>query len=300
MHTEPDFDQRLSIAFDYPVYFTRRLFAPSNALFARAVGRLGENRRHRVIFYVDSGVAEAHPHLLQRIQDYCQAHSEQLNLLEPPTVVPGGEAVKEDWELIQAIVRTAAAHHLCRHSYIVAIGGGAVLDAVGFGAALIHRGLRHIRVPTTVLSQNDGGVGVKNAMNAQGMKNFVGAFAPPFAIFDDFDFLRTLRLRDWIAGISEAFKVAIIEDADFFDFLCEQAGALAKRGEGQMETLIRRCAVLHLDHIRSHGDPFESGSARPLDFGHWAAHKLESLSRYQLRHGEAVAIGIGLDSFYAL
>ena len=293
------YQTRLSVAFDYPVYFTRQLFDPANPLFLDGVGRLGEAERHHLLFYIDSGVAETHPELSRQIEDYCQAHADRLDLLEAPTVVPGGEPVKEDWALIHRIVRTAAEHHLCRHSCIVAVGGGAVLDAVGFAAALIHRGVRHVRVPTTTLAQNDAGVGVKNGMNAHGMKNFVGAFAPPFAVFDDFDFLRTLSQRDWVGGIAEAFKVAAIEDANFFDFLCDKAEALANRCEADMETLIRRAAILHLDHIGRHGDPFEFGNARPLDFGHWAAHKLESLSRYELRHGEAVAIGLGLDSFYA-
>ena len=93
---------------------------------------------------------------------------------------------------------------------MVAIGGGAVLDAVGYAAATAHRGVRLIRVPTTVLSQDDSAVGVKNGINAFGKKNFVGSFAPPHAVLNDFDLLRTLQDRDWRAGISEAVKVALL------------------------------------------------------------------------------------------
>ena len=189
---------------------------------------------------------------------------------------------------------------MCRQSFVIAIGGGSVLDMVGFGASLVHRGVRLVRMPTTVLAQNDAGVGVKNGMNEHGMKNFLGTFAPPFAVINDFAFLSTLPGAHWTGGIAEAFKVALIKDREFFDFLCSNASAFARRQLGPMEELIRRCAMLHLDHIAKNGDPFEMGTARPLDFGHWSAHKLETLSEYRITHGEAVAAGIALDSHYAM
>jgi 3-dehydroquinate synthase len=106
-------------------------------------------------------------------------------------------------------------------------------------------------------------------------------------------------LRDWCAGAAEAFKVACIKDREFVDWLVAKADSLRQRDQEAMESLIVRCATLHLAHIQSAGDPFEQGCARPLDFGHWAAHKLESLSNHELRHGEAVGIGIALDLLYA-
>jgi 3-dehydroquinate synthase len=185
-----------------------------------------------------------------------------------------------------------------RHSYIVAIGGGAVLDMVGFAAAISHRGIRLVRVPTTVLSQNDSGVGVKNSINYFGKKNYLGTFTTPVAVLNDFNFLKTLDDRDWRAGIAEALKVALIKDLSFFEWLEKEALALSKRELEPMKAQIIRCAQMHMDHIAGK-DPFEFGSSRPLDFGHWAAHKLEHLSQYRIRHGEAVAIGIALDSCYS-
>jgi 3-dehydroquinate synthase len=169
----------------------------------------------------------------------------------------------------------------------------------GYAAAITHRGIRVIRVPTTVLSQNDSGVGVKNGINAFGKKNFLGTFAPPFAVLCDFDFLRTLDARDKVSGMAEAVKVALIKEPSFFEWLEGNAPDLARFEPAAVSELVRRCAVLHLDHIAHGGDPFELGSSRPLDFGHWAAHKLESLSAYELRHGEAVAVGIALDTRYS-
>ncbi len=150
-----------------------------------------------------------------------------------------------------------------------------------------------------MLSQNDSGIGVKNSINAFDKKNFLGTFAPPVAVLNDADFLTTLSARDWRSGISEAIKVAVLKDAEFFEFIEQKADRLVDRDMQTMLWLIYRCAQLHLDHITTSGDPFEFGSSRPLDFGHWAAHKLEQLSDYTLRHGEAVAIGIALDSTYS-
>jgi 3-dehydroquinate synthase len=159
--------------------------------------------------------------------------------------------------------------------------------------------VRLVRIPTTTLSQADSGVGVKNGLNAFGQKNFIGTFAPPFAVINDFSLLATLAPRDKRSGFVEAVKVACIRDAKFFDEIERDAEKLAAFESGAMKRLIRRCAELHLDHIATNGDPFEAGSARPLDFGHWSAHKLEQLSHFNISHGEAVAIGIALDVIYS-
>ncbi|MEO6788904.1 MAG: 3-dehydroquinate synthase, partial [Chthoniobacteraceae bacterium] len=169
----------------------------------------------------------------------------------------------------------------------------------GLAAALVHRGLRQVRVPTTVLGQNDAGVGVKNGVNFMGGKNAVGTFAPPFAVLNDLDFLVTLPQRDWLCGVAEAWKVAIIRDREFFDWLTANAEKFPARDIAAMEQLVYRCAEEHLEHIRTNGDPFEYGRARPLDFGHWSAHKLELMSGFGISHGEAVAFGVLLDSSYA-
>jgi 3-dehydroquinate synthase len=94
-------------------------------------------------------------------------------------------------------------------------------------------------------------------------------------------------------------KVALIRDKEFFHYLQSQRKELARFEARPVQEMIRRCAELHLRHIATSGDPFEMGSVRPLDYGHWSAHKLEELSRHELRHGEAVAIGIALDALYS-
>ncbi len=291
--------QAFHVDFDYPVVFTRSLFNPENPVLVNTLARLAPDDRHRVRVYIDTGVAAAHPELGSRVERYFQARTDSLELIGPPETFPGGEAAKSRIEPVLDIVRDSLRRGLCRHSFILAIGGGAMLDAVGLAASLLHRGVRLVRVPTTVLAQNDAGVGVKNGINLDGVKNAVGVFMPPFAVINDRDFLRNLPDRDWIGGIAEAFKVAIIKDASFFRFLCAAAPALRERDEALMAETVERCAALHLEHIRSNGDPFEFGRARPLDFGHWSAHKLEILSDYRIGHGHAVAMGLALDSRYA-
>ena len=291
--------QRIAVPFDFPVAFARGLFDPDNLLLADTIDRLKEGRRHRVLVCLDAGVARALPELRTEITCYFTAHADRLELAGRIELVKGGETAKHEFDTVSGAIGWMADRHLCRHSVVMVVGGGSVLDVVGFAASLVHRGLRLVRVPTTVVAQNDVGVGVKTGIDYFGAKNFLGTFAPPFAVLNDLDFLDTLPLRDWVAGIAEAFKVAMIKDRRFFRFLCDQAGALRKRDRAAMEKLVITCARLHLDHIRRGGDPFETGSARPLDFGHWSAHQLEVMSRYRLRHGEAVSIGLALDTFYA-
>jgi 3-dehydroquinate synthase len=188
---------------------------------------------------------------------------------------------------------------LCRHSVVLCAGGGALLDAVGLATTLFHRGLRLVRLPSTTLAQDDAGVGVKNGINVNGVKNAVGTFAPPFAVVNDLALLRTLRRELVLDGLAEALKVALVRDAGFFEMLERDAEALGRPEWDAVDRAVQRCARLHLEHIESGGDPFETGSARPLDFGHWAAHRLEQLSGGELRHGQAVALGMALDACYA-
>jgi 3-dehydroquinate synthase len=248
---------------------------------------------------LEDSLALAQPNLSRQIENYFSAHAEKLQLVCPPIHIAGGERAKNSDEFVTKIHSHIDRHHIDRHSYLIAIGGGALLDVAGFAAATAHRGVRHVRIPTTTLSQADSGVGVKNGINAFGKKNFIGTFATPFAVLNDFNLLATLKPRDKRAGYVEAVKVACIRDKKFFDEIGRDAEKLISFDPAAMKHLIRRCAELHLEHICTSGDPFETGSARPLDFGHWAAHKLEQLSNFQIPHGEAVAIGIALDVIYS-
>jgi 3-dehydroquinate synthase len=291
--------QSISVAFEYAVHFTRDLFAPDNPLLAEVLAAREPGRRHRVFVAIDEGLARRWPRLAADVSAYAAARSASIELVREPVLVAGGEAAKNDHGLVRSLQRALDRHGIDRHSYVLGVGGGAALDMIGYAAATTHRGVRLVRVPTTVLGQADAGVGVKNGVNAFGKKNFLGTFAPPFAVLVDSAFLATLDRRQAVAGMSEAVKVALIRDAAFFRWIERERAALARCDAERVETLVRRCAELHLRHIATSGDPFELRSARPLDFGHWSAHKLEALSGHRLGHGEAVAIGVALDVLYS-
>lgn len=292
--------QSFTVPFSYPVVFTRDLFAPHNNVLIDVLGLREAGTRHRCLLFVDEGVAGAIAGLSERILAYASVNHRHIDLVAQPYTLPGGEAIKTDLFQLEKIQELIHKHKIDRHSYVIVVGGGAMLDAVGLAAATAHRGVRLIRVPTTTLAQNDSGVGVKNAVNLRGVKNYVGTFSPPWAVLNDFDFLSHLPLRERRAGLAEAVKVALIRDWEFFEWMEANAKRLASFDSDAEEFMIRRCAELHMHQIAHGGDPFETGSARPLDFGHWLAHRLESLTNHEIRHGEAVAIGIALDSRYSV
>jgi 3-dehydroquinate synthase len=288
-----------TVPFRFPVHFTRAAWDIDNPVVVETLTRLEPDRCHRVLAVIDEQVARAQPWLLSQIQDYFAAHAASLRLIRQPILVPGGETAKNDLVHTFTLLQRINEERIDRQSFIAVMGGGAVLDMVSFAAAIAHRGIRIVRFPTTVLAQGDSGIAVKNSVNLFGKKNFIGTFVPPFAVINDVQALETLPLRDKVAGVSEAVKVALLKSPEFYRFIETHAERVA---EGDIEVLapiVRRSAELHLAHICGNGDPFELGSARPLDFGHWAAHKLESVTSYRLRHGEAVAIGMALDVVYS-
>ncbi len=294
------FEQRITVTYDYPVIFCRDVFAQDCGLLEELLARDDSvPRPYRVLIVIDRGVEQAHPLLAQRITEWLIARRDRIELAAPIEYLPGNEFVKKHDGVVEKLVKLAYQTHFGRKDTFIAIGGGAVQDVVGYAAAILHRGCRLIRMNTTTLSQADAGVGVKNGVDYAACKNFLGTFAPPFAVVNDVTFLPTLAEKDWRNGISEAVKVAVIKDRAFLDWMREHVDELRMRDLPTMSELVEHTAGLHLTHIAHGGDPFEKGSARPLDFGHWSAHRLEAMTCYQLSHGEAVAVGIALDMVYA-
>ena len=292
-------ERTVTVSWRHQVLFTQNVFDAENATLRDTLVDNEERKPRKVLLVLDEALAVARPTLAREIEAYFNTHADALHLVAAPFVMEGGERTKNSYFHVSEVQSQIDRYHIDRHSYLICVGGGALLDMVGLAAATAHRGIRHIRIPTTTLSQDDSGVGVKNGINAFGKKNFIGTFAPPFAVINDSQMLATLEARDKRNGFVEAVKVACIRDAKFFDQIEADADALRDFEPAAMQRLIYRCAELHMNHIATSGDPFEMGSARPLDFGHWAAHKLEQISEYRIRHGEAVAVGIALDCIYA-
>ncbi len=293
-------EKKIRLEYAHRILFTRDVFAPANTTIRDLLLLDHPNKVPRVLIFADEQVMAANPDLSAIIHTYARTHAEVLDLAGDVVILPGGEPCKNDFSLVQQCWKSIHDGMLDRHSYVFVIGGGAALDLVCFAAATAHRGIRHLRFPTTTLSQGDGGVGVKNGVNFFGKKNWVGSFAVPFAVVNDFAFLESLPERGRRNGVIEAIKVALIRDKAFFEEMEAMTDALAQLNQSAIERVVQRSAELHVEHIASCGDPFELGSARPLDFGHWAAHKLEQITHFQVTHGEAVAIGMAVDLIYSV
>ena len=293
-------EKKIRLEYTHRILFTRKAFTSANTTVRDLLQLDQPNKAPRVLVFADDQVMAANPTLTEEIRSYAEAHADVFELAGDIVVLPGGEPCKNDFALVQQCWQSINDSGLDRHSYVFVIGGGAALDLVCFAASTAHRGIRHVRFPTTTLSQGDGGVGVKNGVNFFGKKNWVGSFAVPYAVVNDFAFLESLPDRGRRNGIIEAIKVSLIRDAAFFEEIEGMADALARLEQSSLERVVQRSAELHVEHIATGGDPFELGSARPLDFGHWAAHKLEQITRFQVTHGEAVAIGMAVDLIYSV
>lgn len=289
----------ITLSHEHRLFFTRDVFARDNTVLAELLKPLERDESPRVMVFWDAGLSRSFPRIGEKIAEWFAARAADVHLACPPIALPGGESGKNDFKQVESIWSAINTARLCRHSYVVAVGGGALLDLVGFAASTAHRGIPLIRVPTTSLSQGDGGVGVKSGVNFFGKKNWLGSFGVPHAVVNDVTFLQGLPLGDRRAGLIEAVKVSLVRDAAFFEFIAHRADVLARFEAEPFEAVIRESARQHMEHIATAGDPFERGSGRPLDFGHWSAHKLEQMSAFRCSHGEAVAIGMALDLVYA-
>lgn len=289
-------DYTISLNIQHRIRFTRDAFGEDNNMLADLLTD-ESGKVAKVLVFLEHAVAEAFPELEKQIEQYFSA-AEGLEF-KGVRLDAGAEECKRDEQVLRRVWDAIEAEKIDRHSYVLCIGGGAFLDVVGFGSATAHRGVRLVRFPTTTLSQDDSGVGVKNGINAFEKKNWLGSFAVPYAVINDFRFLHTQPEDIRRDGLVEAVKVALVRDPAFFLWLEDNVKFLYDLKPEVLEEAVERSAIQHAEHIALGGDPFETGSSRPLDFGHWAAHKLEQLTDFKLSHAEAVSVGIALDTVYS-
>lgn len=284
------------LSFRHRVWWERDALHEPGACWSEAL----EGLEGACVAFIDDGVAKAWPALAERLHAVMREGAGARVDLRGVETVPGGEPCKSGLAHAERIARACFDLGVSRRGCVVAVGGGAVLDAVGFGASMAHRGVPVIRVPTTTLSQDDSAMGVKCGVNAFGQKNALGAFGAPHAVICCERLLSSLPLEHWLGGFSEAVKIALLKDAELLRMIERDAARIRARDMEAARPVLRRSAELHRAHILHGGDPFEQGSARPLDHGHWAAHRLEALSEWRLPHGQAVSIGIALDARVAV
>lgn len=288
-------DFSISLDFTHKIRFTKEAFQVGNQTLSDL---LITNGHAKVIVFIEKAVHQVFPNLKNEVEFYIsQCEGYDFTSCE---VLVGAEECKRNEKVLRAAWDAIEQSQIDRHSYVFAIGGGAFLDVIGFASSTAHRGCRLVRFPTTTLSQDDSGVGVKNGINAFGKKNWIGAFSVPYAVIIDFKFLYTQSVEVCRKGLVEAIKVALVRDYSLFEWIEANVEALADLQPKVLEEVVERSAMQHAEHIAMGGDPFELGSSRPLDFGHWAAHKLEQITDFNLSHAEAVSVGIAIDTIYSV
>ncbi|MHC4144144.1 MAG: dehydroquinate synthase/iron-containing alcohol dehydrogenase family protein, partial [Planctomycetota bacterium] len=251
-------DTEFCCRFTHRLRFTGDVFAAGNETLSNILSGVSSDCSNAAIF-IDANVARTRVNPANKINDYFKKYLPENS--PKIHVVPGGERIKNQQQDFKQILDAIEQSHLCRKSFVIAIGGGAVLDAVGFAASITHRGLRLIRIATTTLSQADSAMAVKNGINAFGKKNYMGVFSTPWAIINDEATLETLAMSHWLAGFSEAIKVALLKDPLLFEYIYRNCGGIQARNLDVSVPVIRRSARLHFDHITLNGDPFETEDA---------------------------------------
>jgi len=287
----------------YEVVKTRHVFNPENKLLAEEI------KKRNAFFVVDKGIGEQQIEELKNYMVMLYPDWSKADVKRHMLILAGGEKVKNGLRGVFNVFRIAYRAwraKLDKQSAFVLIGGGATLDVAGFAGSIFHRGTDHIRIPTTLLAQDDAGIGVKNGINFFGQKNFFGTYYPPQSVLIDPFFLKTANPRIMSDGIAEIIKVTLLKDKEDFEKLEAAHGILFHLPEalkGQVsETLLAPAEELLWISIKNHlgqitKDPRERISARPLDYGHAWGHRLEIVTRHRLSHGQGVAIGMAIDSY---
>jgi len=206
---------------------------------------------------------------------------------------PAGEwnKTRETWAALSDRLLQAA---LGRDGVVIALGGGVTGDVAGFVAATYLRGIRYVQVPTSLLAMIDSSIGGKTGVDVPGGKNLLGAFHQPRLVAADLDTLATLPAPQLAAGIAEAVKHGVIADADYFAGLERDHQAIAARAPERLEQVVRRSVEIKAEVVAA--DEREAGRRAILNFGHTIGHAIEATSGYGVLHGEAVAIGMALES----
>jgi 3-dehydroquinate synthase len=250
---------------------------------ARVREALGPQASNRAAIISDSRVA---PLYVPRVSASLAAAGFTVSEIQ----IPEGEQHKNLAWLALTYDRLIEAH-IERSSPILAVGGGVVGDLAGFAAATVLRGVPLVQVPTTLLAQVDASIGGKTAINHAAGKNLIGAFHQPRLVAIDVDTLKTLPRREYVAGLAEVVKYAVILDAELFARLESTVDAVLRLETEIVTSMVSTCCRLKAMVVEE--DETESGIRAILNFGHTIGHAIETLTEYRtLLHGEAVAIGM--------
>ena len=247
-----------------------------------SVERVTNSLYQKSIIVTDENVAKFH---LEKVRRAVGQDSKTV-------IVPAGEEHK-NLETISFLWRSFLENGLDRKCTVIALGGGVIGDMTGFAAATYMRGINWVAVPTTLLSMVDASIGGKTGFDLPEGKNLIGAFHPPTLVLADPSLLNTLPERELISGMAEVVKHGIISDPELF--------ALCSRGmdwvRDHLEEIVKRAMAVKIKVIEE--DPYEKGIRAALNLGHTVGHAVELVSKFELRHGEAIAIGTVVEAEYA-
>jgi 3-dehydroquinate synthase len=210
---------------------------------------------------------------------------------------PAGEEAK-NFAMLEKICANLLENHIERDDIVLSFGGGAIGDLTGLASNLVRRGVRCCHIPTTLLAQTDSAIGGKTAINSAWGKNLIGTFYPPSLVLIDTTLTASLPQREFLCGYAEIVKYGIIGDEKFFTWLEENGKALVARDPEALRYGIEKSCRAKASIVSQ--DEKETGKRALLNFGHSFGHALESLSNYEILHGEAVSIGMVLASQFSV
>ena len=262
----------------YPVHVGRGLIGRVGALIRE---RLSSASRCAVV--TSKAILGIHGDALMEALD--EAGIEAITAL-----VPDGEEAKT-WSCAERLIGELLENRLDRKSAVVAFGGGAVGDLSGFVSAIFLRGVSLVQVPTTLLAQVDSSLGGKAAVNHPMGKNLVGAFHQPSLVVSDPELLMTLPRREVLSGMAEVVKHGVVADSDLFDYIEKRSGDLVDADPDALTHVVRSSVAIKAGLV-SRDERDTKGVRAVLNYGHTAGHALETLTGHELRHGEAVAMGM--------
>lgn len=246
------------------------------------VGQIANLSYTNAMIITDENVAKFH---LEKIKELIGPDAKSV-------VIPAGEEQK-NLDTISFLWKSFLENGLDRRSTVIALGGGVIGDMVGFAASTYMRGIDWIAVPTTLLSMVDASIGGKTGFDLPEGKNLIGSFHPPKMVLADPDFLLTLPDRELCSGMAEVVKHGIISDPELFD-LCSRGISWAR---SNLEEIVKHAMAVKIKVIEA--DPYEKGFRAALNLGHTVGHGVELVSKFELRHGEAIAIGMVAEAKYA-
>lgn len=267
-----------------------RVLIGDQLLFGGALEESLLGHKKRIALITDSIVERV---IARTLLEHLQKRGIEVALVS----FPAGEQYKSR-ETKQMIEDQLLAHRMGRDALILAVGGGVVCDMAGFVAATYARGIPVIFVPTTLLAMVDASIGGKTAVNTPHGKNLIGAFYPPIEVYIDFSLLTALPETEKLTGCAEIIKTGLVGSRELFSLMSEECAQWKGCDLDFWMRVLKLACITKRDIVE--GDPRESGRRRILNFGHTIGHAIELLEEYEISHGEAVAMGMVVESFLSV